>query len=235
MKVGNFLIFFYALIVAPYAIADKIMDTEQITQQTIGFLKGALSRQLPTDELAGVKISIRKIDPRLRLEYCDKTLAFKLQSPEIGRNTSVKVSCNRDRPWSIYVGATIALERPVITVTRELPRKHILTEDDLISLRRDVYSLRGGYSVDANDLIGQELKRALRSGDVVYNYQLQAPDIIKKGDKVTVITRRGSLSVMSDGIAMGDASKGEKVRVENERSSRIIQARVTGPGTVEVL
>ena len=171
----------------------------------------------------------------LQFPKCDKPLTLSLQGQSIQRNTSVKVSCLGAHPWSLYLTSTISIKKSVIAVRQELPRHHIVRKDDLVEVKQNVYNLRNGYITSPNLVIGKQLKRALRTGDVIYNYQLQAPDIIKKGDRVTVIAKRGSLAVISPGIALNDASEGERLRVENQRSSRIIHTRAIAPGTAEVL
>jgi len=131
--------------------------------------------------------------------------------------------------------ANIVLKQSIIIAKQELPRHHIIAAEDLTSVVMDIAGLRGGYHTSPSGLLGMQLKRNARSGNVLYNFQLQLPDIIKKGDLVTVLSRRGSLVVSSAGIAMNNGSKGEKIRVENQRSSRIIQGRIIGPGSVEVV
>ncbi len=235
MKATNFLLFFCSVLLFNNVNAKEIIDHGELKHQVKQFLQDKLYQQLPKSEYRGVKVHVRSIDQRLRLSKCDKPLTLKLQGQTVKRNNSVKVSCQSNTPWSMYVGSTVALEMPVIVSRHELPRHHIIEKNDLTSIQQDIYSLRGGYSTRFEDIIGQQLKRPLRSGNVIYNYQLQAPDIIKKGDRVTVIAKRGALSVISQGIALGNASEGENVRIENQKSSRIIQARVVAPGTVEVI
>lgn len=239
MKTTNFLLFFsmilsmspFSAIAKPHKAIDPLLISAQVEQ----FLKNEVMRQLPSDSKARVKIDVRNLDRYIKLSQCDRPLTLKLQGQRVQRQTSVKVICDGSSPWSLYVSSTLYLEMPVVSLRRELPRRHVLRKEDLTTTLQNVYSLRDGYTTEASLIVGQELKRALRTGDVVYSFNLQAPDIIKKGDRVTVVARRNGLSVMSHGIALSDASAGEKVRIENQRSTRIIQAKVVGPGTVEVL
>ncbi len=217
------------------ANAENRMEIEVIRERVKTFLYKQLKKQLPANHLNNVQIHVRNLDDRLKLSACDKPLTLHLQGKSIQRNSSVKVSCQSEQAWSIYVSSSIALNVPVVTLRRAVPRHHILQEKDLMTSQLDIYSIRNGYTTSKESILGKQLKRPLKAGDVIYSYHLQAPDIIKKGDQVTVIANRGGLSVVSAGIALNDASKGEKVRIENQRSTRIIQAKVIGPGTVEVL
>ena len=235
MKTANFFAFFCMLLVASASRGNDVIPLAEIESQVKRFLTQKISSQLPPGDNTDVKVQVRQLDPRLRLRPCANNLTLFLQSSRIQRATSVKVSCAGPAPWSLFVGSTVALEKPVVTLRESLPRNHVLDEDDLILVRKDIYNLRRGYSADLEQWLGQQLKRPLRAGDVLYGYHLQAPEIIKKGDKVTVIAKIGSLAVISNGIALENASEGDQIRVENQRSAKVIFARVTGPNTVEAM
>lgn len=242
MKTCNFLLLFYVFFInsaTSYAGTAKAgthtVKIENIYEKVKTFLQQEIQRQSPVEDYSNVKIHIRKINPNLTLPSCDKFLTVTLQGKKIQSNTSVKVTCPGSHPWSIYVNSTIKIEKRIIVSRYELPRQHIIEAKDLTTIERDLHTLRGGYSTTVENIVGKQVKRSIRSGNVIYNYQLQLPDIVKKGDKVHVVAKRGSLSVISSGIALSNAAKGEKIRVENQHSTRIIYAKVIGPGEVEVL
>lgn len=239
MKTTNFFCFFSLALLVTLSITSRA-STPQHSIDTIhktveAFIREKLHSQLKSEQRSGLSISVRPIDKRLRLQKCDRDLTLSLQGQAIRQQANVKVSCRGSVPWSVYVGSKIRLDLPIVVLSKGLPRRHIIEETDLMTVTKDIYSLRNGYVSDPQVLIGQELKRPLKAGDILYRYHLQAPDIIKKGDRVTVVAKRGGLSVISQGIALGNASEGERVRIENERSSRIIQAKAVAAGRVEVL
>ncbi len=236
MKTSNFLLIFCYLIMTNPTYALKSINHGALQADIQEFVLTQVKDKLNKQQDISVKVSVRKIDPRLKLKQCDKPLAFELQGQTIKRNNTVKVSCPSDiAPWSIFSMSTITQEMYVVSAATELPRHHIITKEDLMPLKQDIHKLRGGYATKEKLLIGQQLRRPARAGSVIYQNQLQLPKIIKKGDKVTIVTNRGGLSVIHQGIAMGNASKGERIQVKNNRSSRIIQANVISSGRVEVL
>ncbi len=87
-------------------------------------------------------------------------------------------------------------------------------------------------------LLGDNFYNRVKQAHVIVSTsepQLYANVIIRKGDKVTVVTKRGALSVIHQGIALQDASKGERVRVKNNGSTRTIQGEAVSAGRVEIL
>lgn len=236
MNVTNFLLILCYLLITSPAYAIKTINHVALQTDVEQFVLKKVMAQINKNQDISVNVSVRKIDPRLKLKQCDEPLAFELQGQNIKRNNTVKISCaSTVSPWAIFTTSTITQEMNVISASNELPRHHIITAKDLTTLRQDVNRLRGGYTTRGSDLIGQQLRRPIRAGTVIYQNQLQFPVIIKKGDKVTIVTKRGALSVIHQGIALQDASKGDRVRVKNNGSTRTIQGQAVSAGRVEIL
>ena len=68
----------------------------------------------------------------------------------------------------------------------------------------------------------------LGAGDLV------APRIIRRGDSVALVSRRGGVEVRVAGKALGDAGQDERVSVENLSSRRVVQGTVIAGGDVLV-
>lgn len=236
MKCVNFLCIFSCVLplIATTSHA-ALIDTQRLAASAKDFLVKEIQQSLAKPEDTVIDVTVRPIDSRLRLAACDNNLTFERKNTPIQTKTSIKAICRGDKPWSTFISARVSLKQDIVTVKHELPRHHVLDASDLTTIVKDISGLRRGYSTDIQSLVGMQLKRNARSGSVIYSHQLQLPDIIKKGDLVTVITRRGGLVVSTSGVAMNDGSKGEKIRVENQRSERILQATIVGPGSVEVI
>lgn len=234
MKVVNFLCFFYCFYTVT-ANANELMDLKQLETSAKAFLVQEIQKTMANAKQTTIDVSIRPIDSRLRLAACDNNLTFERKNVPIQSKTSIRARCRGEKPWATFIMANVSLRQEIVVIKHELPRHHILESDDLTRVKKDIATLRRGYKTNIESLVGKQLKRNARANTVVYDFQLQLPDIIKKGDLVTVSSRRGSLVVSSSGIAMNNGHKGEKIKVENQRSLRIIQGRVTGPGSVEVL
>jgi flagella basal body P-ring formation protein FlgA len=63
---------------------------------------------------------------------------------------------------------------------------------------------------------------------------VQPAEAIRKGDQVVITARSGTVSVRMPGEALSDGVIGKQISVRNQRSNRVIRARVVGPGQVEV-
>ena len=171
----------------------------------------------------------------MRLAHCDKDLTATLESPAqpMGRVT-VRVRCEGSSPWTIFVPAQVKLFRDVVTVTHPLKRGAIIDYGDVTLRERDVGLISQGYLTAVELAVGQKLLRPVVSDQVLTLTHLEQAATVRKGDHVIISARSGTLSVKMPGEALSDGGLSEQIRVKNLNSNRIIKARVTAPGQVEV-
>lgn len=227
-----------ALCLLGYSPARAAADTlpEVLIGATEGFLEFTVEDYLERSEIdARYEIRVNPIDPRLRLASCDSDLTQSLESspPPVGRVT-VKVSCEGSAPWSVYVPAQVRLYREVAVLINPLKRDSLIGEADVAMVEQDVSTLSRGYLVSTELAIGRKLTRAMPAGQPLVPNNLQIAESIRKGDQVVISARGGGVAVRMPGEALANGVLGEQINVRNLASKRVVRARVTGPGQVEV-
>ena len=78
------------------------------------------------------------------------------------------------------------------------------------------------------EAIGLEATRTIRAGSPLSVSDVTAADLIRKGEKVTLIMKRGALTITVDTIAMEDGKIGEQVELSNTESGKVIRGIVSG-------
>ncbi|PWB33536.1 flagella basal body P-ring formation protein FlgA [Pseudomonas sp. SDI] len=217
-------------------LADAFTLPEQLIGVTQGFLEFTVEDYLATSQTEGrYEIQVNSLDPRLRMPLCDQQLAASLESPAqpLGRVT-VRVRCDGSSPWTVFVPAQVRLFRNVVTVARPLKRESVIGEQDVSLRERDVGLLNQGYLTSLDQVVGQKLIRPTVTDQVLTPLHIEQAEMIRKGDHVVITARTGALSVRMPGEALSKGSLSEQIRVKNLNSSRVVKARVTGPGQVEV-
>lgn len=231
-----------AVLPALLALGYSCVATAAVTrsEELIGageaFLEQAVSDYLQRSNISGRhEVQINRLDPRLRLPLCSEPLLTTLESPAepIGRVT-LRVRCNASTPWTVFVPAQVRLYREVVIANRPLKRDNVVSDMDVILAERDVGLLNQGYLSDLNQAIGKKLTRPLQPDQVLAPVHVQPAEAIRKGDQVVITARSGTVSVRMPGEALSDGVIGKQISVRNQRSNRVIRARVMGPGQVEV-
>lgn len=219
-----------------FAESASVTRPEQLIDATRTFLEQEVADYLERSQIqARYQVEINRLDPRLRLNACDQPLTAKLESPAqpVGRAT-VRVSCDGSTPWSIFVPAQIQLYRDVLVASRPLQRNITLSAADLMLAERDVGVLNQGYLTSLEQAVGNRLNRNVQPDQVLPPSYVTPANVVRKGDQVVISAKNSSINVRMPGEALSDGALGAQIRVRNQSSGRVVKARVTGPGQVEV-
>lgn len=211
-------------------------SADQVVATADAFLERQVQQYLETGKISGRhQIRMGRLDPRLRLAGCEKPLEASLENTDtpLGRIT-LRVRCEGVARWSVFVPAQVSLFRDVVVSTRPLKRNTSIQAADITLAERDISQLRQGYLLDPAEAIGNTTVRGLAADQPLSPSQIRTPPVIRRGDQVVISARSGTVSVRMPGEALSDGSTGQQIRVRNLRSQRIVHARVTGPGQVEV-
>jgi flagella basal body P-ring formation protein FlgA len=82
---------------------------------------------------------------------------------------------------------------------------------------------------------GLTARRDIAAGEALTDAVLRVPPMVKSGDTVDATVRIGTVSVTTTGTASGSGQVGDVIRVMQPHSSRLLNARIVGPGAVEIL
>ena len=215
--------------------ASPLID--QLIGATTAFLEREIEVHLQqSSREARYAIEVNRLDPRLRLAICpEDSLKASLESPAVpvGRVT-VRLSCEGDIRWRLFVPAQVSLFEQVLVAVRPLGRQDVIGASDVALLERDTGLLNGAYLTDPRQAVGMRVRRPVAADTVVSAAQLEQDEIVKRGDKVVISAANTSISVKMPGEALEGGTIGAQIRVKNTRSGRTVSARITAPGQVSV-
>lgn len=201
-----------------YQVANKFISTQVAAQQG----------QQP-------EIKTGKLDSRLKLNKCDKALRAFLSkgSRTLGR-TTVGVKCTGSKPWSLLVPVTISIYKNVLVAARTLQKGDILTEVDIKLAKHDLAGLAYGYFETKSTGIGLKVKKRALAGDVLTPAMLKKPQVIKRGQKISILAQTGSVEVRMMGEALNNGAIGDRIKVINLKSRQKLDAFVVTSAEVKV-
>lgn len=209
---------------------DAVQELDEIAQTVQTFL---LEQHQQRHEVP--QIRLQEQDSRLRLPKCRAVLqAFLPSGAKNVGNTAVGVRC-LEPSWTVYQRATVHVYDQVLVAQHFLRRNTTLSAHDLKAERRELSALPGGYETDAAQLIGKQLRQALMAGMVISPRHVKIPSAVRQGDTITLVVRNSGMEVTSRGIALGEAGLGQRVRVRNTASQRVVEGVVVGERRVEVI
>ena len=138
---------------------------------------------------------------------------------------------------SITIPATVKLPDMVVAAKKALSKGYVLKEDDLVWIpmpRGLNYGPEECYS-QTDLLVGQQLRRAMSTQQVIRLNEVGPAMIIHVGDLVGIAIVAGGVTVETNGRAMEAGAIDDLIQIEVQPHRKRVLARVTGDRTAEII
>ena len=124
----------------------------------------------------------------------------------------------------------LAATAETLVAARTIRSQAILTASDFTVIAKTI----PGALEFADEAIGMETRVVLYSGRPIRRGDVGPPAIIERNQVVTLLFRRGGLTIAADARALGRAGVGDRLRLINLTSRSTISGTVQADGTVTV-
>jgi flagella basal body P-ring formation protein FlgA len=135
--------------------------------------------------------------------------------------------------WRFSGLAVESIEAAV--TTRALARGEIVKAGDVVIERRAKAEFTNEPPAPAAEVVGLAARRVVRAGQPLRNADLAKPEIVHRGDVVTLHYEVPGIVISMRGKTTESGALGDTVNVLNEQSKRTIQGVISSPGHVTVV
>jgi flagella basal body P-ring formation protein FlgA len=200
-------------------------------------------REVLTDELAArlnlpvaaLHLRFAEKDERL-LNLCEPQFRFALEpsrSRTLGDITwTVTVSAADNpaqRPQRVVIPATARVWQQQVVVKSPIPLRSTIRQQDVEERRALVEQLPTDTLLSMEQVIGQQSARALSPGTVLTGRMIEAVQLARQGQLLTVSLSQGAVRVKSVARALESGSLGQRIRARNEVTNEVYDVVLTGP------
>ncbi|TWH64994.1 flagella basal body P-ring formation protein FlgA [Azomonas agilis] len=206
-----------------------------LIEVTQSFLEQITADYMQRSAIEGrYEVEVNRLDSRFHLTHCEVPATASLENPAqpVGRVT-VRLQCEGQKPWTIFMPAQVRLYRDVVVSRRTVQRQTLLTETDLMLAEREVGQLPQGYLSHLDQALGSQAARNIAENQVITPAMLQQAQLIRKGEQVIITARRANINVQMPGEALSNGVYNQQIPVKNLGSGRVVKARVISQGHVE--
>lgn len=194
-----------------------------------------IASQPAVKKLAAADITTQPLHKHLQLPICDQALAaFLPPGANLLGNTTAGVRCGGGNPWTVYVPVSVVAYGEVPTASRSLARGTTLGPQDLVLTKQPLHLLPNNSLTELDDAIGKEVTRPIAAGTLLTNHHIREPDLVGRGQQVTLIAGEDGYEIRVAGKALANGALGERIRVRNISSRRIVEGTIEGPGIIRI-
>lgn len=163
------------------------------------------------------------------------TTRWTTATPESAARTGVPSWFTLSGPGrALRVRATVHVDAPHTRAARPLSRGRQLLADDLRPSEGAVDGARFQKIPSMTMLAGARVMRVVAADAVVEMLDVALAPVIKAGESVVAMVRIGSVEVTATMTAIDNGGLGEHIRIAHRDRKRVLNAKVVGPGRVEV-
>jgi flagellar basal body P-ring formation protein FlgA len=149
-------------------------------------------------------------------------VAFELPGSAIARRLSLRFTGSLSETFEAVVP------------THELKQGQVIGISDIAVERRPKASFSSTTLTTIEQAQGLSAKHALRAGQVIRQADVAKPELVARGETVTIMFQVPGITVTILGKAVEPGALGDMINVINVQSKHTIQATVVGPGRVSV-
>jgi flagella basal body P-ring formation protein FlgA len=147
---------------------------------------------------------------------------------------SVSVFSNGEFYKKVWVTAAIAVSSQVVMVAKPLGRHQPIGAEDVELVTVDLAKVPTQAIKSMASAVGMRTKRRLFPKTILRRDYVEAPYVVQRGDLVQMVVSTASLNLTAQGITKERGRRGERIRVENIDSKKVVYATVVDASTVEV-
>ncbi|MFG6665479.1 flagellar basal body P-ring formation chaperone FlgA [Halomonas sp. HNIBRBA4712] len=182
----------------------------------------------------GQEVAIDVSPPSPHLPVCvapEPFLPNASQAP-LGR-VSVGVRCGEARRQVRYLQAQVDVIGSYVVAAQDIARGTLITGAMITHRQGNLGDLANNALTNEESIIGMVAQRPIRSGDAFQAHALQAPEMVERGQRVTVIAQGAGFRVTREGEALEGGALDARIRVRFD-TRELVTARITGNGVATV-
>jgi flagella basal body P-ring formation protein FlgA len=198
----------------------------------------ALSRQFALGEPKNIAVSFERelraiqVEPSAKGEPRVARLNF---DPRSGRfDVTLDVPTGAAKTGLLRLSGRAVATLEVVTLLRPIERGAVVRESDVVVERRPRAEIGRDVVTDRDQAIGLAARNALQSGRPLRTADLMKPELVQRGETVTLVYEVPGITLTVRGKAIDGGAEGDVISVLNEQSKRTVQGLVVGPGRVVI-
>ncbi|UTW47313.1 flagellar basal body P-ring formation chaperone FlgA [Bacterioplanoides sp. SCSIO 12839] len=225
LKIGRVFVFFLMASCSASALASdwRTVLEEELIQRW----------QTLTNGQDSAAVSFVGIRSDYQLPDCQHRPDIRIQKAlQPGRN-GIELGCSKPY-WQQHFAVQLHVYQNVITLRTALRSNELVQPHHIHQTRQDIGQLNKGFYTRTDEVVGLQIKRSLRPGTVLNPDMLELPQLVKRGQHVAIRLKRPGIQVEMEGTALASGHKGQRIRVRNNQSQKVISATVIARDLVQV-
>jgi len=139
-----------------------------------------------------------------------------------------------ERVYRINGTVRVGILKKVLTASVPIKMAEPFTKKNTRHEIRDIALNNDEPAVSKEEILDKIASKYIPSGKIITKSLLKTPPVVSRGDMVEIYYDKGTLSLKVGGIVKQDGAEGDRVRVMNIDTRKVIYATVVDSATVAI-
>lgn len=224
-----FVVLFALLFVSVDVIAGKVNNVDLVKAIKKEFVEQGIANVVEL-EIFGGKTEFETTDDNVKILISN--LKTDIDSNKFTSTAEIFADGNLIEKTELL--GRFFIMKEVYLPARDIAKGEIVKSEDLKSSWIRENRIKNDVVAEADNIIGKQTVRLLKTDKVITVRDLRDEVIVKKGQEVTVIYKNKGLQITSKMEATEDAGKGKFIKLINPKSNKDVVAKVIDKNTAEI-
>ena len=142
---------------------------------------------------------------------------------------------NNEKQGRLAVSGIMQVLSSVVCANKNLRQGEKIARSDVKVIHKNMFDLDRDAAVRPEEIEGMLVRSDISKGQVVTMRMVEKAPVIRKGDIVSLVAKKGGLVIVTSGISKEDGFLNAAISVENITSGQQVKARVKNRSQVEVI
>ena len=134
----------------------------------------------------------------------------------------------------VWVKADVRVFEKVVVSSEPLGYNRIVRDQDVRIERRDVSGLNARPFYRVDDVVGQQVTRAISLNEPLTDRNVDHPNLVRRGAALILLYETGAFRIETPGTAEENGRAGDLIQVKNPSSGKLLRGVVMDGRTVVV-
>lgn len=208
---------------------------QQIDQAIHQHLQSLMNQHAKEQGWKGLRLQLENtpLTNTAQLAPCPGKISVNGGSATKHSRQQLTLACSQPtKGWPIKVSSEMKVFLPVVVSTAVITRGENITAKHIKLEETDISRNNRGFYNNTKQILGMSAKRRVRPNQILTPDLIDAPQLIKRGEKIKIIANRDGISASMPGEALEKGGEGEVIKVKNLSSGKTIEAKVVEAGVV---
>lgn len=182
-----------------------------------------------------LRVEAGPLDARIVLSKCRQPLLFDFAPGQgLRARTNLSIRCADTPGWRLFLPMSITRRSAVWVARNSIARGSALQAGQWQREWRDIASLPAS-AIREDDLSGYQAGMTIAAGAVLTQALVAGKTLVQRGQSVTLSVNQGGIVITASVEALDDGALGQRIRVRNVTSARVVEATVIDANRVQAI